>query len=948
MLRRTGSFVSAAVLVVGLAAAPPAVAADATQAPRSEPVDESSADRLDYCQGQCSDILPPGQSGDATLAEILSHKVFGTMPAHSGDQLDDYAGLASQYDSLSTEDINEFFNDASFGVPEDQVESVTEPRSDVRIVRDKQRGIPHIYGETRQGTEFGAGYAAAQDRLWQMDVLRHVGRGELSPFAGGAKSNRQLEQQFFQAVPYTEAELQQQIDRLASSGPRGKQGLKDAKAYVAGINSYIEDSHEGRYFPGEYVVTGHVDAITNKGEIEPFELTDLVVLAAVIGKQFGAGGGNEVQTAIAKLAVQERYGPKKAEKVWQGLRNEDDPETVRTLHNGQSFPYAQAPEDPKGVAMPDAGSVTQQQLVFDRSGSAAGDKQPKTARVTADTSRAKNPDGTPNLDAARGMFADGVLPEGALDERGMSNALVVSGDHTADGNPVAVFGPQTGYFAPQLLMLQELHGPGIHARGASFAGLSMYVLLGRGPDYAWSATSASQDVVDTYAVELCEPDGGPVSKQSDYYRFRGECVPMRTLERSNSWAPTIADPTSEGSYTLRVYRTKYGPVSHRAVVDGKPVAYTKLRSSYRHEVDSLIGFQMFNDPEAITSAEDFQRAAAEVNFTFNWFYADSEDTAYFNSGTNPVRDSDVNPSLPIEANAGLDWQNWSPQHNTADYTPFSAHPQSINQDYYVSWNNAQAEDYANAGFGRGAVHRGDLLDTRVRDLVASDTPVTRANLTQAMMSAGLADLRAEEVLPTILRVIDSGPVKDQETAKAVKALRSWVDDGGLRRESEPGSRQYGHSEAIKIMDAWWPRLVRAEFGPGLGDDAYQALSKVLSVDQAPSQVDHRGSAYQSGWWGYVSTDLRTVLGESVEGPLGDTFCGDGDLDQCRQLLLETLRNAAEASFDEVYPGDGSCEAGDQWCADALVHRALGGIEHDTISWQNRPTYQQVVQFADHR
>src|SRR5699024_10396077 len=230
--------------------------------------------------------------------------------------------------------------------------------------------------------------------------------------------------------------------RLANSGPRGKQGLKDAKAYVAGINAYIEDSHEGRYFPGEYVVTGHVDAITNEGEIEPFELTDLVVLAAVIGEQFGAGGGNEVQTATAKLAVQERYGPKKAEKVWRGLRNEDDPETVRTLHNGQSFPYAQAPENPEGVAMPEPGSVTQQQLVFDRSGSAASDEQAKTAQVTADTSRTKNPDGTQNLDAARGMFADGVLPEGALDERGMSNALVVSGEHTADGNPVAVFGPQ--------------------------------------------------------------------------------------------------------------------------------------------------------------------------------------------------------------------------------------------------------------------------------------------------------------------------------------------------------------------------------------------------------------------------------------------------------------------------------------------------------------------------
>src|SRR5699024_5906349 len=215
--------------------------------------------------------------------------------------------------------------------------------------------------------------------------------------------------------------------------------------------------------------------------------------------------------AIAKLAVQQRYGPAKAEKVWRGLRNEDDPETVRTLHDGESFPYGQAPDDPERVAMPDADSVSSQQLVFDRSGAAEDDEQASAEAVTADTSSTENADGTPNLDAARGMFADGVLPEGALDERGMSNALVVSGEHTADGNPVAVFGPQTGYFAPQLLLLQELHGPGIHARGASFAGLSMYVLLGRGQDYAWSATSANQDVVDTYAVELCEPDGEPVT-----------------------------------------------------------------------------------------------------------------------------------------------------------------------------------------------------------------------------------------------------------------------------------------------------------------------------------------------------------------------------------------------------------------------------------------------------
>ncbi len=32
----------------------------------------------------------------------------------------------------------------------------------------------------------------------------------------------------------------------------------------------------------------------------------------------------------------------------------------------------------------------------------------------------------------------------------------------------------------------------------------------------------------------------------------------------------------------------------------------------------------------------------------------------------------------------------------------------------------------------------------------------------------------------------------------------------------------------------------------------------------------------------------------------------------------------------------------------MIHRTLGGIKHGGISWQNRPTYQQVVEFTSHR
>ncbi|WP_158879817.1 penicillin acylase family protein [Amycolatopsis anabasis] len=890
----------------------------------AQPVATAAPAANDYCGGQCSDILPPGENGNATLADILAHKAFGTRPAHAADQLGKYASLGSDYRGLTTDTINKFFNDASFGVPVGQVESTVKPRPDVTITRDKATGVPHIQGTTRAGTEFGAGYAAAQDRLWLMDVMRHVGRGQLTPFAGGAEANRGLEQQFFAAAPYTEAELQQQIDRLAGSGPRGAQGLADAQSYVDGINKYLTESHRGRYFPGEYVLTGHVDAITNAGKIEPFKLTDLVVLASVVGAQFGGGGGGEVRNAIAKLALQERYGVEQGEQVWQSLRAADDPETVRTLHDGQTFRYGQTPPNPRGGALPDPGSVSAQRLVFDQTGSASGG-------------------------------ADSVR-QGA--KHGMSNALVVSGKHTASGHPVAVFGPQTGYFAPQLLMLQELQGPGISARGASFAGLGMYVLLGRGQDYSWSATTSAQDIIDTYALELCEPSGAPATKDSNYYRYRGQCLPMDTVERKNAWQPTIADGTPAGSYTLRSYRTKYGPVTHRALVGGKPVAYAALRSTYFHEADSIIGFQEFNDPGAIRSAADFQRAANDINFTFNWFYADANDTAYFNSGANPVRQSTVDPSMPVRADAGFDWQGWNPDGNTADYTPFEQHPNSINQDYYISWNNAQALGYAAAGADKSAVHRGDLLDRRVKGLISSGTKVTRVNLTQAMAEAALADLRAEKVLPDLLRVLEGGPLP-APAADAVAKLKAWRAQGGLRAETKPGSKAYANADAIRTLDAWWPLLVGGEFKPGLGDKAYDAMTGVLQINESPSGFQnetpgkhvgqpHQGSAYQHGWWGYVSKDIRSVLGDPVRGPLPVQFCGGGDLGRCRAVLADTLAKAAARPIAEVYPGDGDCSAGDQWCADSIIQRPLGGITHDKVSTQNRPTFQQVVEFPGRR
>ncbi|MEV8551941.1 penicillin acylase family protein [Streptomyces glaucescens] len=906
---------SVCVLIAGLLAP----LSPATAAPGTPDVPAAAAN--DHCGGRCSDILPPGQNGNATLAQILLHQAFGTRPAHSDDQLGPYAGLATGHQNLTDATLGSFFNDASFGVPADQVASTVRPagRGDVTIVRDKKTGVPHITGTTRYGTEFGAGWAAAEDRLWLMDVFRHVGRGQLTPFAGGATANQGLEQEFWRNAPYTEADLQAQIDRAAAThGERGRQALADVRAYVDGINAYIDAADSGRSFPGEYVLTGHKDSVTNAGTIEHFTPTDLVALATVVGALFGSGGGGEVNNALALLAAQSRYGVSRGTEVWESFRMRNDPEAALTVHDG-SFPYAVRPADPQGLALPDAGSVVREPLVHDRTGSATAARAARTSAAAAERAAT----------SAR---------------RGMSNALVVSGEHTASGHPIAVFGPQTGYFAPQLLMLQEIQGPGISARGASFAGLSFYVELGRGQDYAWSATTSGQDIVDTYAVELCQDD--------HHYLHRGACVPMEKVERRNAWKPTVADGTAAGSYTMRVWRTAYGPVTHRATVGGKKVAYTTLRSSYLHEADSIIGFQMLNDPGHVTGPESFRQAVQHINYTFNWFYADSAHTAYYNSGDNPVRADGVDAEFPVWARPAYEWRNWDPATNTADRTPPAQHPNSADQDYYVSWNNKQARDYPAASWGNGGVHRGDLLDDRVAELVRAGG-VTRASLVRAMADAGLADLRATHVLPNLLRVITSAPVTDPAASAAVSRLQAWLSAGGKRTAASASARTYAHADAIRILDAWWPLLVKAVFEPGLGGGLYGAFTAALPVDEPPSAAHgptgaHAGSAFQYGWWSHVDKDIRAVLGEPVRGPLAQRYCGGGALAACRDVLTATLKEAAGRTASQVYPGDAHCAAGDQWCADAIVHRALGGIGHRTIGWQNRPTYQQVVEFTSHR
>jgi acyl-homoserine lactone acylase PvdQ len=912
----------------------------------------------DDSQGGFRDVLPPGTNGLANLVQLGAFLTTGARPAHNSDQLSMYADLVRATPGLTNSTMNNYFKDSTFGVRPNDVASTASPRADVTIVRDKGYGVPHIYGQTRGGAMFGAGYAAAQDRLFFIDVLRHLGRGQLSSFAGGAPGNRAMDQEQWSLAPYTEQDLQHQIDQFDDLyGADGVQLQNDLTDYVAGVNAYISEAKlDPTKMPGEYAATNHpLGPDTWKG-------TDIIATASLVGAIFGKGGGQELGMAQFLQRLQDRFGDADGRTLWSQLAAFDDPDAPTTVKDA-SFPSQTPPKTPaKGAeVLPDEGSLKPEPIVVAGTDAAPADAGAGTGGAASTTDPASTVTGTVDAvtGAVNGLGGDvgttvggiidsvtGLLPtpsglDGLISlPKSNSNALLVSAARSKSGHPIAVFGPQVGYFSPQILMEQDIHAPTIDARGAAFAGVNMFVQLGHGRDYAWSATSAGQDIIDTFAVPACQDDS--------HYEFGGQCLPIEVLERKNAWLPNLADQTAPGSQTLRVLRTKLGIVRARGTVNGKPVLFTSLRSTYMHEVDSARGFSDFNDPNKVKDAKSFQKAAAKIGYTFNWLYADDQDIAYYNSGNNPVRAPGTTGQLPMSSDNT--WKGWNPDTNLADYTPPAQHPQVVNQDWITSWNNKQAKGFAGADSNLfSSVFRSQMLDRQIeKRLPKATSKLDLPGLVDAMEEAGTTDLRGQEDLPLALKVV--GNPSDPALAAAVKTLKSWVSSGTQRRDKD-GDGAYDHADAVRILDAWWPLWMKAQFQPTLGPTLFETLPH--GQDNAPNNHgDHLGSAYQEGWYGYAAKDLNTVLGHPVEQPYARAFCGKGDLAACRTALRNSLKQALQVPASQLYSGDATCEKakrdGDQTCYDAVSFRALGGITQPLIPWINRPTYQQAVEIKGHR
>lgn len=115
-------------------------------------------------------------------------------------------------------------------------------RGDI-IVRRDALGVPFVEAADEDELFFGAGFAAATDRLWQMEVMRMAGRGRLSEFTGA--DSLPLDR-FLRAL-----DIHSSIGAaLASIDERS---LRILESYSRGVSAFIETQK----LPAEFSLTGH-------------------------------------------------------------------------------------------------------------------------------------------------------------------------------------------------------------------------------------------------------------------------------------------------------------------------------------------------------------------------------------------------------------------------------------------------------------------------------------------------------------------------------------------------------------------------------------------------------------------------------------------------------------------------------------------------------------------
>ena len=161
----------------------------------------------------------------------------------------------------------------------------------VDIVRDS-RGVPHIYAASAADATLALGFVHAQDRLWQMEMMRRLGAGRLAEVLG----RRALPMDRFMRVLGLNRLTERQYARL---DPEVRRALA---SYAAGVNTWIE-GHKGA-LPPEFLLLRFAP--------EPWRPTDSLLWARLMALRLSSNRRDEILRA--RLAG--RLAPERIAEMW--------------------------------------------------------------------------------------------------------------------------------------------------------------------------------------------------------------------------------------------------------------------------------------------------------------------------------------------------------------------------------------------------------------------------------------------------------------------------------------------------------------------------------------------------------------------------------------------------------------------------------------------------------
>ena len=506
----------------------------------------------------------------------------------------------------------------------------------VTIKRD-HFGAAHIYADTVYDLFYGYGYAAAEDRLFQLEMLKRTATGRVSEVLGP----KYLDVDRTVVQGYDPASIQRQLERLSREDRDIFEGI------ATGINARIKDI-TGKYpdrLPQEFGFYGFAPSAWNAFDVAMLWVGSMADRYSDINL--------ELQNAGLLQSLEKMHDRKTAWQIFNQLRWEHDSKALTTID----------PVDARSLTPPTA-------AVKEVAATSWLDSQSRQAPPVSQ--------GVIEEASHRQLLADGGVGIDAVPHA--SNIWVAGRTKTTNGGAVLVNGPQMGNYVPGWMWSVGLHGAGFDSVGNTPVGFP-FVEFGSNDRIAWGSTAGLGDTVDMYREKL-----NPNDLHS--YWFRGAWRPMDRR---------VATIRVKGSadVSIEIFSTLHGIVEAFDLANHR--AYARRRTWDGREVESLMGWI---DSTKARHWTEFEREASRMAITINWYYADRDgNIGYVLTGLYPKRPSTQDFRLPASGEGDMEWLGFYPFNNNPQvYNPKSGFIANWNNQSHPDYNNSDylywsAEDH---------------------------------------------------------------------------------------------------------------------------------------------------------------------------------------------------------------------------------------------------------------